>query len=193
LTVCAVGPVLPDVMDHDLDIVFCGTAAGAASARKGAYYAGPGNAFWPTLFDVGLIPIALPPRDFASLLRWNMGLTDLVKHASGSDLSLAKDHFDVERLRRLMVEFRPHLVAFTGKRAAREFLGRTVGYGLLPERVGSTRLFVLPSPSGAARGHWDAGYWQQLADERSHRRHAAGRAAGSTSSIPPPCACSSAG
>jgi G:T/U-mismatch repair DNA glycosylase len=49
--------VLPDLLRPGLRIVFCGTAAGTASARAGAYYAGPGNAFWPTLagtaeFDV---------------------------------------------------------------------------------------------------------------------------------------------
>ena len=41
--------ILPDVLEPGLRVVFCGTAAGKASARAGAYYAGPGNAFWPTL------------------------------------------------------------------------------------------------------------------------------------------------
>jgi len=29
---------------------------------------------------------------------------------------------------------------------------------------GTTRLFVLPSPSGQARRSWNAGIWQELAD-----------------------------
>jgi TDG/mug DNA glycosylase family protein len=31
-------------------------AGRAASALRGAYYAGPGNKFWKTLHEVGLIP-----------------------------------------------------------------------------------------------------------------------------------------
>jgi double-stranded uracil-DNA glycosylase len=160
-------PVLPDVLRADLDIVFCGTAAGAASARKGAYYAGPGNAFWPTLFDVGLVPRPVAAQEFAMLLQWNMGFTDLAKHVSGSDASLARKSYDVQRLHDVIVRFRPRIVAFTGKRAAAEFIGRRVSYGLLVESIGSSQLFVLPSPSGAARGHWDVGPWRQLADWRA--------------------------
>jgi len=46
--------VLPDMLAPGLRIVFCGTAVGSASARRRAYYASPGNSFWPTLFRVGL-------------------------------------------------------------------------------------------------------------------------------------------
>ncbi len=61
----------------------------------------------------------------------------------------------------------PRIVAFTSKRTAGEFLGRPVEYGLQPEQVGSTMLFVLPSPSGAARRWWDVSYWRELARMRT--------------------------
>ena len=105
----------------------------------------PGNAFWPTLFDVGLISRRLSPLDYALLPHWKLGLTDLAKHVSGSDSVLARDHFDRQRLRGLIAVHRPRWVAFTGKRAAAEFLGHPVPYGLLTEVVGTSRLFVLPS------------------------------------------------
>lgn len=54
--------ILPDLLAPGLDIVFCGTAVGAESARRRAY-AGPGNAFWPTLAQVGLTPRRLAPRN----------------------------------------------------------------------------------------------------------------------------------
>jgi len=38
--------MLPDVLAANLDVVFCGTAAGKRSAEVGMYYAGPGNRFW---------------------------------------------------------------------------------------------------------------------------------------------------
>ncbi len=160
-------PVLPDVLAPDLDIVFCGTAAGAESARRGAYYAGPGNAFWLTLFAVGLTPVLVQPGEYATVTEWRMGFTDLAKHVSGGDHVLAKAHFDVSRLHALILEHRPRILAFTGKRAATEFVGHAVSYGLLPERSGDTRLFVLPSPSGAARGHWNIEHWHELSRLRA--------------------------
>ncbi len=48
--------VLLDLLRPGLRVVFCGTAAGAVSAAKGAYYAGPGNRFWPMLAKTGLTP-----------------------------------------------------------------------------------------------------------------------------------------
>lgn len=154
--------ILPDLLAPDLDIVFCGTAVGAASARRGAYYAGPGNAFWPTLYEVGLIPQRLQPTEYGMLLLWRMGLTDLAKEVSGNDDILAPHHFDCRRLEALILTYRPRILAFTSKRAARQFLGRPVAYGCLDQRIGETRLFVLPSPSGAARGSWDIMPWQAL-------------------------------
>ena len=161
------GQVLPDVLRAGLGIVFCGTAAGAASARLGAYYAGPGNAFWPMLQRTGLTPRRLEPAEFRSVIRFGLGLTDLAKTASGSDRDIDAAHFDPERLGRLIARYRPGILAFTSKRAAAEFLGRRSAYGLQRDILGDTRLFVLPSPSGAARGHWDETYWFALARLRS--------------------------
>ncbi len=158
-----VAAVLPDLVAPDLDILFCGTAAGRESARRGAYYAGPGNAFWPTLHRVGLIPEPLRADEFPRLLHWRMGLTDLAKHVAGSDATLRRMHFDAVGLGALIEGHRPRVVAFTSKRAAEEFLGRPVaGYGLLPGVAAPARIFVLPSPSGAARRWWDEGPWREL-------------------------------
>ena len=41
--------ILQDVLKPKLDIVFCGSAVGAVSAVKQAYYAGPGNKFYAIL------------------------------------------------------------------------------------------------------------------------------------------------
>jgi TDG/mug DNA glycosylase family protein len=182
-----VGPVtvLPDVLSPGLDIVFCGTAAGAVSARKRAYYAGPGNAFWPTLVAVGLTPVAVAPHEFATLTRWRMGFTDLAKEVAGSDSMLGKRHFDVGRLTAMVLEYQPRIVAFTGKRAAIEFVGHAVGYGLLAECIGETRFFVLPSPSGAARRHWNVDRWRELSRLRAALADA-GRQSSATGSIRSP-------
>jgi len=146
-----------------LKAVFCGTAAGTQSAQAGAYYAGRGNYFWHTLFETGLTPCKLEPHEFRSLLTYDIGLTDLVKVEYGPDDALQTSSFDVDGLRAKIERFAPQTLAFNGKRAAKEFLGRPVAYGPQPEHVGATALFVLPSTSGAARRWWDVSHWERLA------------------------------
>ena len=155
--------ILPDVIEAGLRVVFCGTAAGTKSARVGAYYAGPGNAFWTTLHDVGLTPRRLEPSEYAELPRYGIGLTDICKAASGSDREVGTGGFDAPGLVATLEEHGPAWVAFNGKKAAEAALGQAVEYGEQQDRLGPARVFVLPSTSGAARRYWDVGHWQELA------------------------------
>ena len=155
--------VLPDVLVPGLRIVFCGTAAGTISARRGAYYAGPGNKFWSTLHKVGLTPRQLAPQEYATVTQYGLGLTDLAKLVAGADSTLSPHHFDSKGLRLKLEQYRPQIVAFTSQRAAREFFGFSVPYGLRPERIGETRLYVLTSTSGMAGRSWSVGAWEELA------------------------------
>jgi plasmid stabilization system protein ParE len=77
--------------------------------------------------------------------------TDLAKTVSGSDRVLLHEHFDRGGLRAKIQHFRPKILAFTGKRSGEVFIAHPVKYGLSKETIGSPLLFVLPSPSGAAR------------------------------------------
>ncbi|MHB1058164.1 MAG: mismatch-specific DNA-glycosylase [Rhodanobacter sp.] len=154
--------ILPDLLRPGLALVFCGTAAGRRSAAERAYYAHPGNLFWRALFEAGLTPRLLAPAEFPLLSGYGIGLTDLAKRHSGNDDELPRDAFDAPALRAKIERHAPRLLAFTSKNAARSALGHAAGYGLQDETIGSTRLFVLPSPSGQARGHWDIGPWRAL-------------------------------
>lgn len=154
--------ILPDVFIPGLRLVFCGTAAGRRSAEAGAYYAHPGNMFWRTLHEVGLTPRQLRPEEFPTLPGLGIGLTDLGKYHVGNDNQLPGDAFDVDALRAKLLEHAPGMLAFTSKNAARAWFGHAVDYGLQVETIGVTRLFVLPSPSGQARGAWDITHWQTL-------------------------------
>jgi double-stranded uracil-DNA glycosylase len=157
--------VLNDVLTHGLDVVFCGTAPSEASAAAGAYYARPGNKFWPILCEIGLTPHQLQPADCWSVNQYKVGLTDLAKHKSGSDSSLAAHDFSAPRLKSVIRQYNPKVLAFTSKRAATEGLGRNVDFGLQEETLGSTRVFVLNSTSGRAAGHWQNGrHWHALAE-----------------------------
>lgn len=155
---------LPDVLRAGLRVVFCGTAASTASARAGAYYAGPGNAFWPTLAAVELTPRELAPAEFELLPEYGIGLTDICKVRHGSDAEVGTTEFDVAGLEAKVAAAEPSVLAFNGKNAARGALESNVAYGPQEERLGGADVWVLPSTSGAARRFWDIGPWQQLAD-----------------------------
>lgn len=155
--------IIPDVLRPGLKVVFCGTAPSTTSRARGAYYAHPGNRFWPTLAAVGLTPRQLRPGEYQKLPTFGIGLTDVSKTAYGQDATLLPEDFDQEGLRARIELAQPQILAFTSKRAAREFLGRAVEYGSQPEKIGATALFVLPSTSGLATRFWDETYWRDLA------------------------------
>jgi len=157
--------VLPDVLAEGLKVVFCGTAAGARSAQVGAYYAGRGNKFWRTIFEIGLTPSLLEAGEFRLLPQYGIGLTDIAKTYSGADKGLRRTHFDAESLRLKIEKFAPTVLAFNGKKAARSFYATDVLYGQQPEKLAVlTTVFVLPSTSGAASGFWDINQWRILGE-----------------------------
>ncbi|QQS15012.1 MAG: mismatch-specific DNA-glycosylase [Rhodospirillales bacterium] len=173
--------MLPDVLAPGLDLVFCGTAPSPASFRAGAYYANRGNAFWPTLHAVGLLPAPLAAAAFRDVLAHGLGLTDLAKTEYGSDHELSPDAFDRAALLRKLARFRPAAVAFTSKNAAAAFLGaRAVGYGrqpaemaaALPPAARGIAYFALSSPSGRARSFWTLDPWREAAAFVAARRAA---------------------
>lgn len=155
--------VLPDVLVPGLRVVFCGTAAGKASAKAKAYYAGPGNAFWETLHATGLTPVRLAPAEFSRLPEFGIGLTDICKVSYGSDQEVGTTEFDIGRLEAEIAAVEPHCLAFNGKNAARGALERQVQYGRQEERIGGAEVWVLPSTSGMARRFWSIEPWQELA------------------------------
>ncbi len=157
--------MLVDVLSPGLDVVFVGTAAGSKSAELGVYYAGPGNLFWRTLAEIRLTPVQLSPTECRAVTQHGIGLTDLAKHVSGADATLRRKDFSAAGLRAKLLDFRPRVVAFTSKRAGREFYGRAVDYGRQAETLDGIEVFVLASPSGLARSHWNAARsWHELAD-----------------------------
>jgi len=156
--------MLQDLLAEDLALVVCGSAAGRRSAELKQYYAGPGNKFWSTLARTGLTPRPLSASEWRLLLDYGIGLTDLVKRQSGGDREIDFRRAGRRELERKVARLRPDFLCFNGKRAASEFLGRReVAFGLQPEVIADTRVFVAPSTSGAANGSWDLARWQELA------------------------------
>ncbi len=154
---------LEDLLRKNQKVVFCGTAAGTVSAQKKQYYAGPGNKFWKTLSEIGLTDKLLLPSEFENLPKFNIGLTDLEKMQSGMDNQIEFKKKSREELAERIEKFNPKILCFNGKRAAQEYLGHKVDYGLQIETIGITKLFVAPSTSGAANRFWDIKVWRKLA------------------------------
>jgi TDG/mug DNA glycosylase family protein len=167
----AIGPlsdILHDLLGESLHIVLCGTAAGTASAKAGAYYAHKQNKFWNILHETKLTPGLLQPHQFRDLLHYRIGLTDLVKTHAGMDHQIPLSRLRKiarERLRTSIAGSRPKFLAFTSKTAGQEFLGGKRDYGEQPELLDQTRIWILPSTSGAANGSWRPEIWHQFADQ----------------------------
>lgn len=156
--------LIPDMLRPGLDLVLCGTALGAASAKARAYYAHPQNKFWRTLAAVGLTPETYHPSDYARLLDHNIGLTDLCKTASGNDDELPSVAIDPASLRAKIEMYQPRYLAFTSLTGARWFLKRSKAtYGLQSETIGQTQIFALHSTSPRASGAWNDSSWRELA------------------------------
>ena len=163
----AAADVLPDVLAPGLRVVFCGTAAGTVSAARGAYYAHPQNRFWRTLGECGFTPRRLAPEEFPLLPSFGLGLTDIAKRVSGMDKQLPPGALGREPcadLRARILAAQPNFLAFTSLTAGRKFLGGGAGFGEAPERIGATRIWLLPSPSPAAAWNFDARWWRALAE-----------------------------
>ncbi len=156
--------LVPDLLGSNLQLVFCGTAPSAASAQAKAYYAKPGNQFWPTLHRLGFTPRLLKPQEFPELLQYGIGLTDLCKTVSGNDDELPREALDRDALTEKIKTYQPKLVAFTSKHGASVYFGRRVEYGLQEQLLGSTRFYVCCSTSGRARRFWREEVWEGLAD-----------------------------
>jgi double-stranded uracil-DNA glycosylase len=159
--------VLDDLLSASLQVVFCGTAAGTASAKAGAYYAHQQNKFWKILHETKLTSELLQPRQYRDLLNYRIGLTDLVKTHFGMDHQLPFSRLGEisrARLRASILECRPEFLAFTSKTAGQKFLGGNRDYGEQIELIADTRIWILPSTSGAANGSWRPEIWHRFAE-----------------------------
>jgi double-stranded uracil-DNA glycosylase len=142
---------VPDVLAPGLRIVFCGINPGFRSAAAGAHFANPRNDFWRLLHDSGLTPRELQPEEQLTMLELGYGLTNAAYRTTRGSGDLRRADFAeaAARLERIAGELRPALIAFVGKAAYEGAFRERPVLGLQDRRLGSTRLFVLPSTSPA--------------------------------------------
>ena len=141
---------LPDYLQPGLKVVFVGFNPGERSARIGHYYAGRGNQFWNLLYESGLVREKLRPEDDHRILKFGLGLTDVVKRWSRSSSSLRASDYKkgTPQLLAKLRQVRPRAVAFNGKLAYEKVAAAPAQLGVQREKLEGALVFVLPSTSG---------------------------------------------
>jgi TDG/mug DNA glycosylase family protein len=115
-----------------------------------APFATPSDRWWPALHESGFTPRRLAPHEARELLALSLGLTSLVRRPTVGVAELAKTEFAEggRLLRRRVLTRRPQWLAVLGVTAYRAAFGRPDAAVGLQEDTGSTRLWILPNPSG---------------------------------------------
>ena len=152
----AYGRTVPDVIAKDLDVLFVGINPGLYSAATGHHFARPGNRFWRTLHGSGFTDRVIAPAEEHELLRFGLGITNIVPTATAraDQLAPAELRAGAERLTEKIGRFGPRTVAVLGVTAYRAafVLPRAV-LGEQPGELAGSGLWVLPNPSGLNAGY----------------------------------------
>ena len=121
----ASGKTVPDVIAHDLHVLFCGINPGLYTAATGHNFARPGNRFWPTLHAAGFTPRLLKPQEEQELLKFGLGITNVVDRATAAaaELTAAELIEGGINLVQKVIGHRPQVLALPGISAYRVSFG----------------------------------------------------------------------
>lgn len=142
---------MPDIIAQGLRVLFCGINPSLYSVVVGHHFARPGNRFWPTLHLSGFTARQLRPEEQDELLEAGLGITNVVDRATATADLLANEELrkGAQSLEAKVRRYKPRVLAVLGMGAYRTAFARPkAGLGLQPEMMGTTRLWVLPNPSG---------------------------------------------
>lgn len=144
----------PDILAYGLEALFVGANPGLMSAQKGHNFANPGNGFWKLMHESGLVPKRLLPEEEMDLLRYGIGLTNLVSRATRGVMDLEPSDYARGRkeLDAKIRHYEPQRIVFVGITVCRNFLDRKPSFpihcGELAELIHGAHVFVVPNPSG---------------------------------------------
>jgi TDG/mug DNA glycosylase family protein len=142
---------IPDVIAPGLTVLFCGINPGLWSAWSGHHFARPGNRFWPALHRGGFTPRQFRPDEQAELLDHGLGITNVVDRGSAraNELSRTELLAGGVALAGKVARFAPRWLAVLGVTAYRAAFERPkAAMGPQEHAIGTTRIWVLPNPSG---------------------------------------------
>jgi TDG/mug DNA glycosylase family protein len=142
---------LPDVIEPELRVLFCGINPGLYTAAVQQHFGRPGNRFWPTLYRAGFTPRLFSPAEQYELLPLGIGITNVVARATAAADELTREELieGGKILARKVKKFAPRYLAIVGIGAYRTAFDRPKAkMGLQEETLGATKIWVLPNPSG---------------------------------------------
>jgi TDG/mug DNA glycosylase family protein len=142
---------VPDLIAPGLSLLFCGINPGLYTAAIGHHFGRPGNRFWPTLFAAGFTERLLDPSEEKELLPLGYGITNVVARATASADELSKEELIAggKRLVKTVRKYMPRYLAILGIGAYRTAFDQPKAtLGLQTEKIETTNVWVLPSPSG---------------------------------------------
>jgi TDG/mug DNA glycosylase family protein len=146
-------PPLRDRIEPGVRVLFVGINPGIRSALTGHHFAGFSNRFWKLLYESGLVPEHIGYADDVRLPEWGYGITNIVPRPTPGIDTLRPEEYVAgrTRLRRKVLRHRPAILAAVGVTVFRAMFPERKGpvtLGLQSERIGDSRVFVLPNPSG---------------------------------------------
>ena len=165
--------LLPDVVAPGLTVLFSGINPGLVSAWSGHHFARPGNRFWPALHRSGFTPRQLRPDEQEQLLELGLGITNVVARATARADELTSEELLAggELLGRKVLALEPAWLAVVGVTAYRAaFAEPRARIGPQERRIGRTRVWVLPNPSGLNAHYTPATLAEEFARLRSATR-----------------------
>lgn len=147
----AVDRTVADVIAPELRVLFCGINPGLYTAVTGHHFARPGNRFWKALHLGGFTDRLLDPSEERLLLESGCGITNVVERATATAAELSDEELRAggARLEERVLRYRPRWLAVLGIGAYRTAFRRPdAALGPQPDAMGTTRIWVLPNPSG---------------------------------------------
>lgn len=145
------GRSLRPVIAPGLGVLLCGINPSLYSAAVGHHFAGPSNRFWKVLHLAGFTPRLLRHDEDRTLPTFGCGVTNLVNFATARADELTPDQLVAggRRITRQVRRYAPRALAVVGVGAYRvAFAQPRAVVGEQPQRIGDTRVWVLPNPSG---------------------------------------------
>jgi double-stranded uracil-DNA glycosylase len=151
------GKTLPDLISHQVRLLFVGINPGLRSVAVQAHFAPRGNRFYPALLRAGITDHLIDassgftPADREYLLDRGIGITSLVERATASAAELTADELvkGAQKLAKVVQEFSPRIVAILGITAYRAaFDAPQAKLGKQSTPYPATELWVVPNPSG---------------------------------------------
>lgn len=142
---------VPNIIQPGLRVLFCGINPGMMSATTGFHFARPGNKFWKSLYLSGLTTILLTPKDQHRLLEYGYGITNFVSRpsAKADELTTAELQEGTKVLIKTVQEYKPAWLVPLGIGPFRKgFNLPEANVGLQGITIDSTRIWLLPNPSG---------------------------------------------